>query len=321
MRVAIIGAGIAGLACADALAETGHEVLVFDKGRSPGGRMSTRRVEANGRTLRFDHGAQYFTARDSAFVAQAHRWEADGIAAHWPAAGEYAWVGVPGMNAPVRAMAARHHVVSEMRIAALRRAEAGWRLDGAGDGRAFDAALVAVPAEQAVPLFRDHHPGFADAAAAVRSEPCWTAMAAFARAPATADTILRNGDDGIGWAARDGSKPGREGAETWVVQANADWSTRHLEEAPDAVARLLLAMLGERLRIVLPAPVHLSAHRWRYAKSGRGAGKGALWDPASGLGACGDWLGAPRVEAAWLSGRRLAEMIGAAAAGGAAHGG
>ena len=59
-RVAVIGAGLSGLACANALTERGFRVNVFDKGRAPGGRTSTRRAEMHG----FDHGAQYFTVRD-----------------------------------------------------------------------------------------------------------------------------------------------------------------------------------------------------------------------------------------------------------------
>ena len=37
MRIAIIGAGMAGLTCATRLTENGHEVTVIDKGRGPGG--------------------------------------------------------------------------------------------------------------------------------------------------------------------------------------------------------------------------------------------------------------------------------------------
>lgn len=49
MTVAIIGAGMAGLSCARALVQAGVAVELFDKGRGPGGRMSTRRVELDGR--------------------------------------------------------------------------------------------------------------------------------------------------------------------------------------------------------------------------------------------------------------------------------
>ena len=63
MRVAIVGAGLAGLACADQLVAGGHQVSLFDKGRGPGGRMSTRRMEDG---WAFDHGAPWFAAHDPA---------------------------------------------------------------------------------------------------------------------------------------------------------------------------------------------------------------------------------------------------------------
>ena len=53
MRIAIVGAGVAGLTGALALRDAGCEVVVFDKGRGPGGRTATRRAGA----LSFDHGA------------------------------------------------------------------------------------------------------------------------------------------------------------------------------------------------------------------------------------------------------------------------
>ena len=65
-RVAVIGAGMSGLTCASRLGERGFEVSVFDKGRGPGGRSSTRRVDLDGAEVGFDHGAQYFTVRDPA---------------------------------------------------------------------------------------------------------------------------------------------------------------------------------------------------------------------------------------------------------------
>ena len=104
MRIAIIGAGMAGLSCGLRLRDGGHEISVFDKGRGPGGRMSTRRIEHGNETFQFDHGAQYFTARDPAFVARVAEWDCGGHVARWPAAKEDAWVGTPQMSARVRAM-------------------------------------------------------------------------------------------------------------------------------------------------------------------------------------------------------------------------
>lgn len=80
-RVAVIGAGISGLFAARTLADHGLPVTVFDKGRGVGGRMSTRRVD--GRPC-FDHGAQYFTARDLRFRQYVQSWLEQGVVAHWP---------------------------------------------------------------------------------------------------------------------------------------------------------------------------------------------------------------------------------------------
>lgn len=309
MRIAVIGANIAGLSCADALVGRGHEVALFDKGRGPGGRTSTRRVEAGRRTLRFDHGAQYFTARDPAFAAQVARWERDGVAARWRQAGADAWVGTPGMNAPVKAMTAAHAVAWAVWVDALERDGDRWRLRGAPEPKRFDAVVVATPAEQATPLLRSAGAEFAELAAQTRSAPCWTALVGFAEPIATERRVIRDAGP-IGWAAHDGAKPGRDGAATWVVQASPEWSTEHLEDTPEKVGPELLRLLEAELGMPLHEPIHLSAHRWRYARSGGAGGPGALWDAALRVGACGDWLLAPRVEAGWLSGRQLADLTG-----------
>ena len=81
--IAIIGAGMAGLACARRLAYHGRAVRLFEKGRKAGGRLSTRRIETALGTVQFDHGAQYFTARDADFAAEPEL-AADRIAAVWP---------------------------------------------------------------------------------------------------------------------------------------------------------------------------------------------------------------------------------------------
>ncbi len=64
-KIAIIGAGIAGLTIGKNLQAEGFEVNIFDKGRGVGGRMSSRRTNWG----YLDHGCQYFTAKDSLFAS------------------------------------------------------------------------------------------------------------------------------------------------------------------------------------------------------------------------------------------------------------
>ena len=63
MDVAIIGAGLGGVAAAGDLIGSGKSVLLVDKSRGVGGRMATRRHCGT----RIDHGAQFFTARTERF--------------------------------------------------------------------------------------------------------------------------------------------------------------------------------------------------------------------------------------------------------------
>lgn len=316
MKIAIVGAGIAGLACADALAAAGHTLTLFDKGRAPGGRMSTRRIATppgSGAAVdvssdaHFDHGAQYFTVRDPAFRAQVDRWHRAGLVAPWPAAGPDAWVGIPAMTSPARDMATRHDVRFPVEITTLQRDANAWLIEG----DRYDTLLLALPAENTARLLQTVHPTFAALAEATPSAPCWTVMAAFPERLAAPD-ILRDPtlcDPGpVGWAARNSAKPGRTGPESWVIQAGPDWSRSNLEREKQAIIPPLLEALAARLGAPLPPALATAAHRWRYARSGN-ADRGTLWDPTLRLGVCGDWLLGPRIEATWRSATQLAQTI------------
>jgi predicted NAD/FAD-dependent oxidoreductase len=272
--------------------------------------MSTRRMRTAAGDAFFDHGAQYFTVRDTAFRARVDAWIAAGLVAPWPAARPDAWVGVPGMDAPVRQMAEAQAVRWATLVTRIEPAGQGWRLVLAhGAAVDVDAAVIAIPAEQAAALLAPAAPDLAAIAAAAHSAPCWTVMLAFAdRLPTDLDCLRGGTADTLGWAARNGAKPGRTGPEAWVLQAGPDWSRQHLEADADWVAATLAAALSERLGIVLPAPIACRPHRWRYAHAAA-EGSGALWDSDRRLGLCGDWLIGPRVESAWLSGTRLAERV------------
>ena len=52
-KIVIIGAGVSGLFCGKRLTEAGYSVLLIDKGRNVGGRLSTRRTD----DAIFHHGA------------------------------------------------------------------------------------------------------------------------------------------------------------------------------------------------------------------------------------------------------------------------
>ena len=312
MKIAIIGAGMAGLACADVLRSAGHSPALFDKGRGAGGRMSSRRLATPLGEVTLDHGAQYFTARDPGFKRLVASWQDLGIAAPWPEAGSDTWVGVPAMNSVIKTMAIPHDVTWSCQVTAVHRCDGRWTLlSAAGELGPFDAVILAIPAEQAAALLSLHDFAMARTALTARSQPCWTGMFVFGEALDHAPAVIRNAGL-VAWAARNSAKPGRCSAESWVVQASADWSRGNFDAAPAEVADLLLAALASALGSTLPTPLAASAHRWAYALSA-GTGDGALWNPELGLGVCGDWLLGPRVECAWLSGQAMAQKVARAA--------
>lgn len=307
--ILVIGGGMAGLSAATALAHAGHTIIVLDKGRGPGGRMAARRVEIGGQQTAFDHGAQYFTVRDPAFRDAVAAWEAAGVAARWPAAGADAWVGTPGMNACVRAMAEALDVRWGVRAERLSRTGEGWQVEAGEHSFTAATVLVAVPAEQAQVLLADFAPDLSALAGGVQSAPCWAVMAGFAAPLAYAQDTFRSDTGPIAWAARNSAKPGRSGTENWVIHASPARSREVLDLPKDEVAAILLADFLAATGSAPAAPVHLDAHRWLYALPAALRGEGARFDPARRLGMAGDYLHSPRVEGAWLSGRMLAELV------------
>lgn len=311
MQIGIIGAGMAGLSAAEQLVGGGHQVTLFDKGRGPGGRLSTRRTEDG--AWQFDHGAPWFVARDQHFIAAMSDWEKRGVVARWPEAQGDRWVGVPGMNALIRYLAQSHDVHFGVQITSLLRSGDGWWLhDGAQAYGPYDAVVLAMPAEQSAILAGMHDFDMARAAASVISAPVWAGLFAFDRMMDAPDVMVAHGD--IDLALRNDAKPGRDsvqGGETWVVHATSAWSSRHLELERDVVAALLLAEFSRMVDGPVPKPVFQQAHRWRFAcpSEGQTAAESCMWNNRIYLGACGDWLGGCGVETAWLSGRALAARM------------
>ncbi|TNC08952.1 FAD-dependent oxidoreductase [Methylobacterium terricola] len=311
--MAIIGAGIAGAAAAHRLRGAGRSVVVLDKGRGPGGRMATRRGPEG---LRFDHGAQYFTARDPRFIALVQGWTARGVAASWGGADRF--VGVPGMTAPVRDLLDGVALKCGRAVGRLVREGRGWRLqeaDGAplAEDAAFSAVLLTCPSPQTLALLGgagESLPGVAE----VRYAPCWTLMLAHDGPPLPDAPVRedRDPDATLAWIAENGSKPGREPGRTIVAHAGPAWSRANLDCAAEDVAERLVATLRDRV------PVgeirHRAAHRWRYAAVERAVGEPCLFAPETGLGFAGDGCLGPRVEFAYLSGLALAERVLAEAA-------
>ncbi|GGC93103.1 NAD(P)/FAD-dependent oxidoreductase [Undibacterium terreum] len=330
MHIAIVGAGISGLTCARQLQSLGHSVTVYEKSHGVSGRMSTRQTELGG----FDHGAQYFTATTERFKKEVADWRKVGWIAPWsgklasldtgvskPAGnGTKRFVPVPGMSSLGKRLAHGLDVRLEQQVVAVELADKRWLLSVKADtspvnatAGPFDAVVLAMPADQAIPLLNSA-PAFAKQAQKARLAPCWTLMLGF-QAP------LELEYDGawinhsrLGWVARDTAKPSHRAGERWVCHATAAWSLKHLEDDPERVKEKLTKAFHEATGSYIQ-PIHAVVHRWRYSQSVQPLAEDCMWNGKQRIGVCGDWFavgldGSGRVENAYLSGLALAKAIG-----------
>lgn len=333
--IAIIGAGISGLACARALHEAGFPLALFEKSRGPGGRMSSRRL---GEEAVVDLGAQFFSVRDPDFRRQVDSWLSQECASPWPTklwqADGTGWhphnddrerfIGTPRMSAVTRHLAHGLPLTSGVCIKRLAREENRWWLVDQHEVRhgPFDQVVISAPSPQAMTLVDTHDPALFEACEAVLQRPCWTGWALFDAPLSTLSGVdddwqaVRLASGPLRFVTRNDRKPGRHGqGESLSLLARIEWSQEHLEEDADEVARHLLDALNDALPggAALPRPTRLGAHRWRYAQPDVFAsGEAVNIDYRigdHGLALCGDGWRGPRVEDAWLSGHHLGSAL------------
>ena len=318
-RVAIVGAGVAGLTAARQLAGS-FDVTVLDKARGVGGRLATRRIG----DATVDHGAQFITTHTTEFARTVAGWERAGVARPWfrgrigpagatDADGHLRYRGVGTMNAIAKHLAEGLDVRLRTRVVALRPAGAAWRLRvDDGSERMADAVVLTAPVPQALELLAAGAVRLAgpdeDALRAVRYEPCLAVLAALAGPSGLAPPGAVDPDDGpIDWMA-DNHLKGVSAVPAVTIHATAAHSRAHWDTPDDAVAAELLhaaALASE------PVDGLVQVQRWRFARP-------VLVHPdpcliAGGLPPlvfAGDAFGGAKVEGAAAAGVAAAAAVG-----------
>lgn len=302
--VTVVGGGISGLACARAVQDAGTSVRVIDRGRRPGGRLSSRTLD--GRAV--DLGASYFVVGDAGgFAHVVAGWEARGLARPWTdtfsaidadgtvtrKTGPMRWSAPAGLRSLALDLAEGLDVESGRAVERV----APFRVDGGDAGE----VVLAMPEPQARRLV--------DAPPVAAQE--WEAVIAVVlrwderQWPADLHGAFVNGDPDIAFVADDGDRRG-DGAPVLVVHTTGAAAQRHLDD-PDAAIAPVVAATRRLLRI--PAePVATHAHRWTFARPARTTGAPFFRSP--GLSLCGDaWGDSAAVRTAWASGDALGRVL------------
>jgi predicted NAD/FAD-dependent oxidoreductase len=318
-RVAIIGAGIAGLSCAGELEAHGFAVTLFDKSKGVGGRMSHRYFG----DWEADHGAQYFTARDAIFKEEVAQWVQAEVAKPWSGrivtlnhgntidkpSDATRYVGIPAMTSPAKYLANRLQVLTQHTVVDVHRINNLWKITTKEHGQipeAFEYLVLAIPSVQAERLIGKYSANLKAICQEVVMLPCWTLLA-YLKEPLhlAFDGAFVEGSV-FSWLARDNSKPNRPVYETWVAQASHAWSAAHVDHTQFEIEPILIKGFQELTRV---EPDLHQSHLWRYAKLEQPNEREFALDPSIAVGMCGDWLKNSTVEGAWLSGYRLAQQL------------
>jgi renalase len=320
----VVGAGIAGLACAQRAAELGLAPLVLDKSRGVGGRCATRRVEGQP----VDHGLAFLHGSDPAFLAALDGVEATALPG-WPervrgrgtpchpatqSPRDRKLAFVEGVSAFPKHLARGLEVRREARVARL---DHGVVLE---DGVRLAAPLVAVtlPCEQARELLRTAPDGGEETAAVARllemmgTLPCCTVLAGYpleGEAPAF-DLWYPEDSTTIQVLSHDSAKRAAPRFRVLVIQAHARWSRTHQDMPVERWASELLAEAARLAGDWVRRPLWSQAHLWRH---GRTETAGDLVSPVvlpGGLGLAGELFHpGGGAQAAYLSGRARAERL------------
>lgn len=326
MRVVVIGAGLAGLVAARELVAAGADVTVLERGRSPGGRLATRRIG----DATFDHGAQFFTVRTPAFAATVERWVDAGLAGIWNYGfdrpdGHPRYIAPRGMNSlakelaePLGAHPTSHIELTTMAFA-VRRSEAYTAPDAGPDAgplrvivddgseRPADAVISTCPLPQTFSLLVDAGIDFDEQVFRTDYDRTLTLLALLDRPPRMLPAGgVQPDDPRLGFVGDNVSK-GVSRVPALTVHASDEWSEAHWNDRDDEIVAGLIDAAAPWLGDA--AVVDHQLKRWRFATP-RSISPDPCWIAPSGdIVAAGDAFAGPRVEGAHNSGLAAAHAL------------
>jgi predicted NAD/FAD-dependent oxidoreductase len=333
--VIVIGAGVAGLTCAQQLQQRGYNVLVVEKSRGLGGRLATRRLAQ----IHADHGVRCLEEQGELTRSLIQTLEALGLLHVWteriyaltpagnlvPSEDDHPrYAARDGLTSVAKFLGQSLAICRHQRVTAITPLpDRTWQLSLDSNLSASPAlppakvVVVTIPAPQALALLaplatQELPPDFIAALRSVMFAPCMTTIATFA----TADTDNTNWlypaiecseDAELAWIAIDSRKQRQPQQTTVILQSTAAFAHTHLESLD--LRSVGQQMLGRAAEILSWQAVStdLQIHRWRYAFVTHPYSQPLLHTDAPLPLICGgDWCGGANLEAALRSGMSCA---------------
>lgn len=316
-KVAIIGAGMAGLTIATYLQKQNFDVTIFDKGRGVGGRMSSRRTDWG----YLDHGTQYFRIQHPDFQKFTEKYQKiiqswQGNFATWIEGKlipdddtEIKYVPLTSMNNLCKAIAEGLTIHLQTRITKLEKAQ-NWTLiaENRQEYQNFDLVIITAPPAQTADLLASHTPITAEIKQ-IEMLPCFSLMLIPEKSVTLPYDGIKFEHPILGWLSVNGSKPERENNSGLIIQSNFSWATANLETDKEEITNILVKTVNELFALKLDSFKYKSVHLWRYALPSKSHQQGYFYDDKNQLAVCGDWCLSGKVESAFLSAYSLSLAI------------
>ena len=323
MKVAVIGAGLAGLSLATTLKKEDIDVTVYEQDPHVGGRLLSQEFESSS----VDLGAQYFTAREPAFISQVNEWMQAEAACLWDfhpytfqsgrlaisKDSEQRYIGIPSNQSITKVLAEKisnlnkNHTISEVNSI-----DDQWQLVTPQQviEKTFDWVCYATPPQTTLDLCAieeinnqinpDFFPGY--------TLILWSSIQLN---PPVQGVFVNNNP--ISWISQNSAKPFRalEKGSCWLVQSTPEWAEKNKHLSVEEIKKKLTAKFFDIFKITNERIItndHL--YFWNTAKAKAEPNpQGFLIDTKNKIGVCGDWLKGGRVEGAYMSGYELAQAL------------
>jgi predicted NAD/FAD-dependent oxidoreductase len=290
----VIGTGFAGLAIAESLEAGGRDCVVLDKGRSPGGRAATRRID----NARVDHGIPWLTRTGGLSDRLIDRLREAGLLERLFVAGSIGdvWVSPEGITATTKHMAADLNTRFSHRVEEISaEGPSGLNLlrgvDGGGQPFELLArhVVITAPIPQAIemaPVLGDHLGGIEVGAI---YEKAVIGLARLAHSSAIPEQVLfENPGDGIGSVIVESVKfPHLPPSVS--IRCDAQASEELWDEVDDDVWSWMMGRLAGFDLLAAGAEEH-QIKRWRYSQPANPVAAPFISISAgtSSISACGD---------------------------------
>ncbi|WP_169542867.1 NAD(P)/FAD-dependent oxidoreductase [Sneathiella aquimaris] len=326
INIAIIGAGLSGLTAANMLKDR-FSITLFDKSRGVGGRLATRRSHP----YNFDHGAQFFSPKTDDFKAFIAPMIQAGVIEPWEArfaeidgrkvTQQWQWdtqkphyVGVPGMNAIGKYLAKGLEVKLNTPVKSIKQIGENWHLDDEHGNAlgAFDWVISTIPPKQAAQLVPANDP-VQQILEATSMSGCFSVMLGFETPLPLAFDAALVVNENISWISANQTKPGRENSYSLLVHSTNKWADAHLDDDREDALKYLCEHASEIVGHDLSKAVHKSIHGWRFANIEKQSGPSHFCDAQRKIALCGDYFIQGRMEAAFTSGKQVAQTVLSAA--------